>query len=82
MLKVSTGRLDEVVVEDMLENAEASEASKRAVSQEKMNDTQKTFYSNGTSKNDISIPRIDLEKLGIMRDKNTSKIRFKESRER
>ena len=40
-----------------------------------------TFYSNGTSKNDISIPRIELEKLGILRMGN-SKIRFKESRER
>ena len=38
--------------------------------------TTETFHSNGTRNNDISIPRIDLEKLGIHRDDN-SKIRFK-----
>ena len=44
-----------------------------------------TFYSRSSSKNDIAIPRIDLEKLGIgvdPNDKSKDNIKFKESRER
>jgi len=47
-----------------------------------MDDGNKTFYSNnGTSKGDITIPLIDLEKLGIgmdPKDKGKTQIKFKD----